>query len=362
MSTFLVEIKTIDQVHPHSNADRLEVATFSDLAYTLVAPKGQFQPGDKIVYIPLDSQLPEPLIEELGVKTYLSGPNQNVVQTAVLRGVASQGIPAPISILTNRDIPLETPNSELAERLGIVKYDPEPKDAENAILYPLPGNRHSYDIENAERYAEVIHYILENQIEVVVTEKLEGCHIGVYMDENGPVKFIRNNAIIENEGEENPVCRLMRTTGLVETAQHIYLELGLPISVHAEALGAGSGRDYYQLGQSTAKIFDIGIKRPEGWTYLSEYEILLLAGTVKLDRVPKLYEGHLEGFLGGCPIAEIAHGKSQLNPSKLREGIVIKPAVETTIPLALGGGRLIVKQRDPIYLGKAAKRNLGISA
>ena len=93
MSTFLVEIQTISSVQNHPNADRLEIVGFDTLAYTLVAGKGSYQPGDRIIYLPLDAQLPADLIEELGVGPYLSGPDHNVVQTAILRGAASQGIP-----------------------------------------------------------------------------------------------------------------------------------------------------------------------------------------------------------------------------------------------------------------------------
>lgn len=95
MSTFLIEPKSITKIHPHANADRLEIATFQDLAYTLVVPKGEYKQGDRIVYIPLDAMLPDSLIEELQIRPYLGGPEHNVVQTAILRGVASQGIPAP---------------------------------------------------------------------------------------------------------------------------------------------------------------------------------------------------------------------------------------------------------------------------
>jgi RNA ligase (TIGR02306 family) len=350
MSTFLVEIKTIAGVQPHPNADRLEIISFSDLAYNLVAGRDSYQAGDRIIYLPLDSQLPTDLIEELGVGAYLSGPDHNVVQTAILRGAASQGIPAPLSVLERRGIPLDTPNEQLAGALGIVKYDPEPKEAENAILYPLPGNRHSYDIENAERYFHMIDYILENRIPVIVTEKLEGCHVGAYHEpaENEPHLFIRNNRIVENEGEINPICQLLRNCGIEQLAFDLAMSTEHPISIHAEALGAGSGRDYYRIGDSRAPVFDIGIKKAEGWTYLSDTEFTLTG----VPSVPVLFRGQLSDFLNGRSVVEASHGVSALNPKKLREGIVIKPLVEQMLPLELGGGRLIIKQRDPIYLGK----------
>lgn len=350
MSTFRVDPIQIAEIHPHPNADRLEVAAFRDFGYTLVVQKESFQQGKKILYIPLDAVLPDDIIEELGVRKYLTGPNSNIVQTAVLRGVASQGLPAPLSLLTNRGIPEDCP--DIAAALGITKYDPEPKEAENAYLLPLPGNRHSYDIENAERLAKVVAYIIENKIEVVITEKLEGCHIGVYCDSQGPTKFIHNNSIFEEEGKTNPICELMRKTGLIDQASDIFSELGHPISLHAEALGPGSGRDYYQLGLPQAPIFDIGIQYPSGWTYLSEDEILLLGGNVLFPRAHILFRGSLTDYLQGKSIVEASHGVSILNPKKLREGIVIKPAVEAQIPLELCGGRLIIKQRDPIYLSK----------
>lgn len=349
MSAFIVESKVISEIHPHPNADRLEVAKFENLGYNLVIPKGKHQKGETIVYIPLDSILPDELAEEIGVKAYLGGKDKNIVKTAVLRGVASQGIAASLDILKNRGIPSETASDKLADLLKITKFNPEPKNAQNAILYPLPANRSGYDIENSERLQKVVEMLLERETLIIVTEKLEGCQVGVYFDQNGPTFFIRNNSIVEDTEKENAICRIIRENRLPELAQRIFEKIGHPISLHCEALGPGSGlSNYYDLVNSLTPCFDIGVRLPSGWTYLNHQN----EEKLEILRVPQIFTGTLREFLGDKTLIQKAHGKSLLNPKKLREGIVIKPLQEENIPLELGGGRLILKSRDPIYLSK----------
>lgn len=347
MSTFLVEVKKITSVANHPNADRLEVVSLDGLAYRLVVSKGSFSVGGEILYFPLDAILPGDMPEELGVRPYLGGANHDVVRTAVLRGVASQGLPASMEVLTRRGIPHDSTPEFITKALGIVKYEAAPISALNALLHPLPGGRSVYDIENAERMEAAIEYIISNDIEVVVLEKMEGVHVGAFATPETAGIFQRSNTMVE-DGGINPICDVVRKCGLLSLAET--LMDGREVVVHAEGLGAGTGSDYYRIGGPLAPLFDIAFRGPDGWRYVGYDEFVKLSAGQQT--APLLFRGRLQDFFNGKTVAEVSHGPSALNPKRLREGIVIKPVVEQDLPLELLGGRLILKQRDPIYLSK----------
>ncbi|MFD0850638.1 RNA ligase (ATP), partial [Actinomadura adrarensis] len=89
MSTLRVTAERLT-IHPHGNADALELAQVG--LYRAVVGKGQFQSGDWALYIPEGSVLPDELIAELGLDGKLAGSKKNRVKAVRLRGELSQGI------------------------------------------------------------------------------------------------------------------------------------------------------------------------------------------------------------------------------------------------------------------------------
>jgi len=87
----LASIQKIISIDPHPNADTLEIAKV--LGWSTIIKKGEFKPGDEIVYIEVDSVLPKkPEFEFLSKYNYR-------VKTIKLRGIVSQGIIFPKSII-----------------------------------------------------------------------------------------------------------------------------------------------------------------------------------------------------------------------------------------------------------------------
>ena len=114
------------------------------------------------------------------------------------------------------------------------------------------------------------------------------------------------------------------------------------MTVYAEMLGPGIQGNIYGLKEPKALCFDIKV----GHEYLPPLEWIQQCVAQKLETVPVLWEGKLESILDGKSVVEFSSGKSQL-ADILREGIVIRPSVEQRHPMI---GRLILKQRDPVYL------------
>jgi RNA ligase (TIGR02306 family) len=87
MSSLIVEVSKIDAINKHPNADNIELAIIK--GWQCVVPKGKYQPGAKVVYVPVDAVIPIPLADSIGITKYLSNGR---VRCAKLRGEPSFGV------------------------------------------------------------------------------------------------------------------------------------------------------------------------------------------------------------------------------------------------------------------------------
>ena len=121
MSEFAVPILQLDDVVPHPNADRLDLAVVG--GYRSVVPRGKFKTGDWVVYIPEGAVIPEWILEKEGLTGYLAGPNKDRVRAVKLRGELSQGIVMRASDYNGGNEP-SIAADDISDALGIVKYEP----------------------------------------------------------------------------------------------------------------------------------------------------------------------------------------------------------------------------------------------
>lgn len=111
----LAHVEQIVNIQPIPNADKIEVATV--LGWRVVISKtDNFKVGDKVVYIEIDSKVPDrPEFEFLRDRKFR-------VRTIRLRGQYSQGLILPMSILGNKDYDVGT---DVTKELGVTYYIPE---------------------------------------------------------------------------------------------------------------------------------------------------------------------------------------------------------------------------------------------
>jgi RNA ligase (TIGR02306 family) len=346
MAGFAVTIESIKSTQPIPDADRIEVASLAGMDFEFVVPKGQFRPGDPVLYFPVDSVLPAPLIERLGLTGRLAGKDKNRVKTLTLRGQISQGLVAALEMAPAR----VTEPAALTAALGVTKYEPPESICSDGVLTRLPTGQGKYDIESADRYVAVATLLLDQP--VYVTEKVEGSNLWGRCEPDGTVTVgQRENTITPREGVEHTFHLIARRTRLVEFAQALAAARAAPVVVYAEALGPKIQGNIYNLKTHTARLFDVRVG-PE-----------FLAPVAFLDAVRGFFGGSelvvpvlqppdgttLRGWLAGRSIKEASNGTSRL-AERLREGIVIKPATEARHPEL---GRLVLKQRSPQYLAKS---------
>lgn len=109
----LAHVEKIVDIRPIPNADKIEVATV--LGWQVVIKKGEFKPGDRVVYIEIDSRVPKdnPYFAFLQDRNYK-------VKSIKLRKTVSQGLIVPMSLLPEG---VYQDGDDVTDLLGITKIE-----------------------------------------------------------------------------------------------------------------------------------------------------------------------------------------------------------------------------------------------
>lgn len=330
MSDLLVLVVKIDEVHPHPNADKLEIVKVG--GWQIVSGKGNYVVGQLAVHVPPDVMVPKDWAIAWGVRDYLSwkkDATKGRVKAVKLRGAPSFGFLAPVP----GDDPIGT---NLAEYLGIEKYE----EPESTSLGQMVRNHplfHTYtDIQNLRNFPDQLNY----GAPLILTEKIHGT--------NSRVGWVRSSNEIGNDYLEK-VAGTHRTQRKIEQAG-VY---GLPFELYDKGLNTlydiltttsvpghadghvlidsilvfgeifGPGVQDLTYGKEKAwRIFDIAINGTYlPWAYVKE-----ICVQCELPIVPHI-NPTVYTFKELC---ELAEGDSVLSPGQIKEGIVVRPMDEET--------------------------------
>ncbi len=126
MERKLAHIEKIINISPIEGADNIEVVTV--LGWKCVVKKGEFKLDDWVIYVEIDSIMPEkPEYEFLRDRKFR-------VKTIKLRGQVSQGLVLPLSLLGD-GIKWFNLGDDVTDKLGIVKYlTPSEQEEERKIV------------------------------------------------------------------------------------------------------------------------------------------------------------------------------------------------------------------------------------
>ncbi|WTB91645.1 RNA ligase (ATP) [Streptomyces cellulosae] len=346
MSTLRVTAEILT-VHPHPNADALELAQVG--LYRAVVAKGAYRTGDAAVYIPEQSVLPPALIDELGLTGRLAGGNHDRVKAVRLRGELSQGIVCRPKALADVDlVRAAADGADFAELLGVTKWVPPVPPTMDGEVESAPALLPWVDIENLQRHPG----IFSPGEPVVVTEKLHGtaCLLTYSVDEDRVYvssKGFGAKSLALKEDPSNLYWRAVRGHGVAEAAAELAARLGARrVGIFGEVYGAGvQDLSYGADGRRDTlgyAVFDVSAEIDGQVRWLDAAE--LLEG--RLPPAPRLWTGPYDSER----VLELAGGRETVSGRELhiREGVVIRPVTERHSPVT--GGRAIAKAVSPAYL------------
>jgi len=315
----LATIQKIQSLSPIPDADAIEVAQV--LGWKVVVKKGEFQVGDLVVYMEIDSLLPErPEFEFLRK-------NKFRIRTIKLRGQISQGICFPLDIL-----PIETKwhieemekarianihgadgviGMDVTDILGVEKYEPPiPAELSGKVKGAFPSFLIKTDEERIQTLPDVP--IKYNNKGFIATEKLDGSSCSFYW-RNGEFGVCGRNWEY-SEDSKNSMWKFARQNKIEEKMGGLKRNLAL----QGEIIGEGIQKNKYKIKGQTVRFFNIfDIDKYE---YLSYEEMLDILDVLNLESVPIIETYIMPDSID--EILEYAVGKSVLNPQTEREGIV----------------------------------------
>lgn len=339
----LATIQTITELNPIENADAIEVA--SVLGWYVVVKKGEFKVGDKVVYIEIDSVLPEREWAEFLRK------NNFRIKTVRLRGQVSQGICFPLSILESKvfgrtlslkvnketdnlephlnfqpiqseDFFIEVPSlkieddTDVTEILGVTKYEPKVRGDAGFIGGRFKSNFPSFLIKTDETRVQSLTELLEKYkgTSCYITEKIDGCSATYFM-KNGVFGVCSRNREVE-EDDTNIFWNMAKKYELKE----ILNDMGGNNAIQGEIVGPKIQNNKLQLLEVDLKIFDIF--DIDNYEYANYSKFCDFIEHYDLPQVPHLKLVNLNQSLD--ELVKLSTRKSKLNDKVWAEGIVIR--------------------------------------
>jgi len=307
MSEFNVVVVEINKIGKHPNADSLSITQIMG-GYPCIFRTGDFKPGDKAVYVPVDALVP--LTEDRWA--FLKDPEhpektQHRIKAKKLRGIFSMGVLTPCN---NSDWVV---GQNVQQFLNIGKWDPEATASINGCCEKdLSGMPTYTDIEGLRKYKNV----LVPGEEVVLTEKIHGSNFrSVYRDGR---LWVGSHYQVKREEANSAFWQAAKTCDL-ESRLKIYPDKVFFGEMFGNVSDLKYGADKeHPLFLRFFDIFDISLGK-----YIDYDDFMNILSELGLLPVPELYRGPWS-----IDLVPHSEGKSTIYDKHVREGFVVKPVKE----------------------------------
>jgi hypothetical protein len=341
MGRKLASIQKIIDIRPIKDADAIEVAQVLGWE-CVIAKKDDFNIGDLVVYIEIDSIMPEkPEYEFLRQRKFR-------VRTIRLRGQVSQGLVLPVSVLPKKVKMNE--GEDVTDILGVRKYDPQAEIEErlakeqadrekNKIKKFLSryswfrrlftknrGGFPSFISKTDEDRIQLFPDICEKERDTVVeiTEKLDGQsgtwflvrHKGLF---GSKFSFgVCSRKVLLNRPDTSSYWQMAKKYNIENVLKNL-IDDNNYVAIQGEICGEGIQGNKYGLRERDMWAFNLIY--PYGKVEGKAAERILEEQGIKF--VPFVAK-NVRMFASIQEALGYSNGKSMLNPETLREGLVVR--------------------------------------
>lgn len=342
-STHKVPLTTIVNITAHDKSDFLEFAWV--YGFQVIVKKDSYKVGDKVIYVPIDSLLPQWLEDELFPADAKIKLHNHRVRQIKIRGYASQGMlinPSDVAKKVNPSyLKLE---QDLAAILEITKYEPpQPGFAQTMGKGRNRNKKHEHPLFHKYNGLDNIKWfpdLFKEGEEVVIQEKLHGTNARASV-----LPFMTNTFMkklkklfklapaVEKCYGSNNVDISAATAYKGFYGEDIYGKCFNELNVfdkikcgeifYGEIVGPGIQKNYtYDLDGHRFVVFDAKVLQSDGkFKWLKPEEVESLCKERGFEFVPVLYKGPYNREL----TYSLTKGPSAYSAKqKVREGVCIK--------------------------------------
>lgn len=328
----LASIQQITELHPIEGADRIELAKV--MGWNLVVKKGEFQPQDKCVFFEIDSVLPSSNHNF----SFMEKTNYRV-KTMKMKGVISQGLALPLSILPAGNW---NEGDDVTEILEVTKYEPPAKFVAGDVKGKFPFYVPKTDVLRLQSAMEMLDELKGHPYNITI--KYDGTS-ATFAHRNGEFDVCSRNLSLK-ESKDSVYWKIVRKYCLQEKLG----ELG-NFAIQGEICGPGIQKN--RLGLSEPDLFIFDIYDIDNQKYLSWFDRISLIHIHQLGKgVKPLIVGDCFDLLDFDFLQDYVE-KHKYEPSGHQvEGIVIRPNEDLHTSQ---GDRLIFKIISKEYLLKTGE-------
>lgn len=371
-SGFKVPYTTIKEIKEHPNAHSLEIAVV--YGFEVIIAKGCFSVGDGVIYIPIESVIPQDLEDELfpeGSKITLS---KHRVRQIRIRKYPSQGMLISVGIIEK--VYGFHPNkleADYSSKMNVIKYE-APVNSQSTSQGKKKAKKLEHPLFNKYGGITNIKWCpdrFKEGVQIVISEKLHGSHgrIGVLPFAANTIwkkfkkligvapeweKVYGSNNVQLQDKKNHTGYYGEDLYGKTFNEMDAYSRIKEGEVFHGEIIGAGiqKGYDYGLKDSHKFVVFDIRRLDSDGeMKWLDPHSVEKICKERGFEHVPVLYKGGFDLDL----IKSLTLGNSVYCPSqKVREGIVIRPTYGVDTGM---GSKNLLKMISEKYLDKEQSEN-----
>jgi RNA ligase (TIGR02306 family) len=320
-----MKLATIEKVLSKTNiegADRIELITV--LGWNVITKKNEFNIGDLCVYIPIDTTI-NPEKEYFSFLKDTKNPTARVrINTKKLKGVYSQGLVLPISVLKYPSEKILVEGEDVSEIIDVQKYEKE-----NIIVQQGCGTKfelfptHIISITDEDNLKSV-HKCLEEfyNKEIYITLKMDGSSMTII--KNFDNFTVCSRRLILDEG--SVMYQYITNKGLKEKI----INYNKNLAIQGEFCGPKVNGNQMQLKNYEYYVFNI--KDLDTNKYLGYEDIVLICSDLDIKTVPLLQRFVCDNSFTLQKFQDIANQvvyNTPMNKKVVGEGIVIRPIIPT---------------------------------
>jgi len=350
----LATIRKIDEIRSIPDADAIECAVVG--GWTVVVRKGEFAIGDWAVYCEIDSWIPTnvaPFLSKGREPREFEGVKGERLRTIKLRGQISQGLLLKVewdedlamagggSVITDKDGCLRQVEltEDVNEALGILKWEASiPAELAGMVKGGFPGFMPKTDQERIQNLMAEFEDWKVHLLTWEGTEKLDGTSMTAFYNDGNFGVCGRNWELIETQS--NSLWRAVRSIDLEQKLRIAHNNIAL----QGELIGEGIQGNPYKLKGQQFFVYDIyDIDRG---VYFNAFIRATLVRDFGLNHAPFEYTNFVfPNDITVGSLLKLAEGKSALNSSTEREGLVFKCIEDPSISFKVISNRFLLREK-----------------